>query len=332
VALRPPGTSSPTFWLAPPDPASYPARILSGTTPIAQIKAEIEQSLPIWARPAGVRVWEISGERRVEVVVPLSAAQLLAVDASDVVPAILHQQIRLNAGGAGIAGVFVRLEDLQSGTPLFTYAGDYAFGQNFYWASPVVAAWFDKVPSDSGHDEATQAKADLESALESAGGPITSQVPTDGGASNEPGPAGFPSSGCLEVAGGDPIDLANRDFGQAHLWIATRRPNAQEVHICTRIETSSATFGARIELAANAAVGESPIQVSSDTSKCEFTIFRDGDNLEVSRSGVGGSTATICVSSPRAGAAQAFTASSQGSLVPPSVDIKLDPDSLAAGI
>jgi len=135
------GSATPDYYATPPDPTDMPPGPLPQTMPTSTAEASVEQQLPLWAKTAQVDVSDwAGGERRVSAAMTVAPIELMQLNPQEVVLYLLDQQLSLNANGANIGSVVLRI-GTPIGEPLFTFAGDATWGQFFMWVSPHVRAF-----------------------------------------------------------------------------------------------------------------------------------------------------------------------------------------------
>jgi hypothetical protein len=134
--------ATPDLYMAAPDAATFAPAALPQTMSLATIQSSVTAALPAHTQGASVTAVDFAGgQRRVTVDVSRPAQQFVANGPQDVVSAVTDQQRSLNDSGANIGSVIVRFNDPVSVAPLFTYAGDATWGQDFSWISPFVKAF-----------------------------------------------------------------------------------------------------------------------------------------------------------------------------------------------
>ena len=147
----------------------------------------------------------------------------------------------------------------------------------------------------------------------------------------DPGPVGYPSSGCQSGTFGDttPDQYMNMQVGTAHAWLYTAQPTSTRAHVCARI-SGPVTFGGALTVDTTGTPGISPVIQQSTTDFTPCTVPLAGTTtpvvtyLAVSPSGA--NPASVCV---QAGTTrQRITVGTTGSpsVTPPSWT--QDPDSL----
>lgn len=165
VAMHRVGESESDVWMARPPQSTFPAVRLQAVTPASEVESDIEADLPPWAVSAGVQITEVAGERRARLSLAMSTDQFIVTEGQELAAYMIQKQRELNQTGAGIGGVSVVLAD-SAGSPLFVYAGDATFGQNFYWSSPLVSAFVGRVAMGSNAGPVEQATAAAEGKVE----------------------------------------------------------------------------------------------------------------------------------------------------------------------
>lgn len=107
--------------------------------PTADVEARLREALPVWARTAQVSVTNgAGGERRASITHDLPAAALSLADAHGLARFALGKQFELNGTGANVGTVTIKVRDPLANQPLWTFAGDATWGQQFSWISPLI--------------------------------------------------------------------------------------------------------------------------------------------------------------------------------------------------
>ena len=104
------GSATPDYYATPPDPTDMPPGPLPQTMPTSTAEASVEQQLPLWAKTAQVDVSDwAGGERRVSAAMTVAPIELMQLNPQEVVLYLLDQQLSLNANGANIGSVVLRI-------------------------------------------------------------------------------------------------------------------------------------------------------------------------------------------------------------------------------
>jgi hypothetical protein len=133
--------TAPDLYLAAPDPADFPPTAPAQTLEPSAAADSIRAGLPVWARTAGVEVSDApGGQRQAAIDLKISSVLLAAVDIQELTGYLAQKQGELNAEGANLGSVVLRVSDLQD-LPLVTFAGDATWGQFYLWMSPQARAY-----------------------------------------------------------------------------------------------------------------------------------------------------------------------------------------------
>lgn len=144
VAMQPnlpshPSPGMPDLYLTPPDAADFPSAPPSQSMSTASVEAEVKQNLPPGYVTASVSVSDRPGGQRVVTVSQEMVPQRLAVlPPSGIIGYLAVRQQQLNDQGANIGSMIFRITDPTTRLPVFTYAGDAAWGQAFSWVAPLA--------------------------------------------------------------------------------------------------------------------------------------------------------------------------------------------------
>jgi hypothetical protein len=111
------------------------------------LRNKIQANLPVWASQARIDVAEdAAGERVVTVHLSMLADSFKTIDIGEVLRDLSAQQIALAPQGADIGRVLVRVDDLNTGAPLYEGGADGFASYWSDWYNPIVQAYAGELP------------------------------------------------------------------------------------------------------------------------------------------------------------------------------------------
>ncbi len=140
-------------------------------------------------------------------------------------------------------------------------------------------------------------------------------------------PAGYPSGGCQDGAGGEHASFMNAELvSGAHVWLESWRSSERRALMCVRFESPFETFGGALLVDATGSPGLTPVITPGDhMTPCPRNVFRsDQNDVEIKRSDVGVTPASLCVR--KGETTVSLSANVIGSATPPTVAFTDDPD------
>jgi hypothetical protein len=129
--------------LALPEPAALPPRQgFAQLMPLDELRSRLETRLPVWARNATLTVaTDSAGERIVTAALALPQQAFVAQDIRDLSESLASAQASMVQEGANIGRTVVKIEDSQTGDPLYVSADDALWSYHSGWYSPMVIAF-----------------------------------------------------------------------------------------------------------------------------------------------------------------------------------------------